>query len=195
MLDLTGLLFSLVVPIIISIIVMTAYGYLRALVSRLLGDKSGEVKRRLTLDPREQLDPVGIIMMFIVHVGFIKPMGNSVMYFKNRKRDLALVAILPGFILTIASIIIYYISWFLGFGIYYTKELVVYSTMLWVYNLIPIYPLDGEKLISAFGTPNLKMKMSEYGNILTMILILLTFMGFATGLVYFVSNIILSILT
>ncbi len=180
---------------VVSLIIMTLYGYLRALVSRQLGDKSGEVKRRLTFDPREQLDAVGFFMMIIMGVGFIKPMSNSVMYFQNRKRDLALVAILPGFILTIGAITIYYISNFLGFGVIRTAPLVYYSIMLWVYNLIPIYPLDGEKLITAFGTPNLKMKMSQYSNILTMVLILLTFMGFVGGIVTSVSNLILIILT
>ncbi len=180
--------------IIVSVIIMTAYGCLRALVSRWLGDKSGEVKRRITADPREQIDPVGMLMMIVVGVGFIKPMSNSVMYFQNRKRDLALIAILPGFILTVVSVILFYISWFLGFGFSYTNQLVVYSAMFWVYNLIPIYPLDGEKLITAFGSPNLKMKMSQYSNIATMILLLLTFMGLVSGLVSFVSSFILSIL-
>ncbi len=183
-----------VTRIIVSVIIMTAYGCLRALVSRWLGDKSGEVKRRISADPREQIDPVGLLMMVVVGVGFIKPMSNSVMYFQNRKRDLTLIAILPGFILTIISIIIYYISFLVGFGFNYTIQLVILSSMFWVYNLIPIYPLDGEKLITAFGSPNVKMKMSQYSNILTMALILLTFMGLVSGVISYVSGFILSIL-
>ncbi len=183
-------------PLVASLVIMVLYGYLRALVSFKLGDKSGEVKSRLTLDPREHLDVIGTIMTVFLSLGFIKPMRNSVMYFENRKRDMILVAVLPGFLVTLIATVIVYIFTFLGIrnGIVFGVSMLNRSLLFWIYNLIPIFPLDGEKILTAVGSPNIRMKMSEYSNIATMILILLTFMGIVGDVVSVIVKYLMALL-
>ncbi len=181
---------------IIAVILMTLYGFLRAFVSVKVGDESGEVKSRLTLNPMEQLDPVGIILFVLFNVGFVKPMRNQVMYSSTRKRDMVLIAILPGIILIAICVGLYYLSLAL-LPIKYTLYIVtalVSSIMLFLYNLLPVYPLDGEKILYALGSPNLKMKMSEYSNIINIALIMLTLMGIVSGVVGVLTQFLLKIL-
>ncbi len=189
------------VRFIIAVVVMTLYGFFRALVSVKVGDKSGEVKNRLTLNPMEQLDPVGFILFVIFNVGFIKPMRNQVVYSSTRKRDMVLIAILPGIIMIVLSVVLFYISLFLTRQFWISPNIPVYfmsgvvsSIMLFIYNLIPVYPLDGEKLLYALGSPNLKMKMSEHSNLINIALIMLTFMGIVSGLVGVITNFVMMIL-
>ncbi len=186
---------------IIAVVIMTLYGFLRAFVSVKVGDKSGEVKSRLTLNPMEQLDPVGFILFILFNVGFIKPMRNQVMYSSTRKRDMVLIAVLPGAILVVLSIVLFYISLYVStaFSILpalpiYLMSAIVSCIMLFIYNLIPVYPLDGEKLLIALGSPNLKMKMSEHSNLINIVLLMLTFMGIASGLVGILTQFLMNIL-
>lgn len=164
-------------------IAMTLYGYLRAFVSLKLGDDSGEVKSRLTLNPAKQLDPIGYILALLVFVGFVKPMNNNVMNLKNRKRDLILIAVLPGVILVLIATVLYYLTVFIPTLAFFAAGFLYTSLLFSVYNLIPVYPLDGEKLLRALGSPNLKMKVDQYSNILTALLMILSFMGVATKLI------------
>ncbi len=180
---------------------MTLYGFLRAFVSIRVGDKSGEVKRRLTLNPKEQLDPIGFILFVIFNVGFIKPMRNQVMYSTNRKRDMVLIAVLPGLILIGLCLAAFYIvalsSSFLNIPItfqIYMATMLGSAIMLFLYNMLPIYPLDGEKILMAVGSPNLKMKMSEYSNIINILFLMLTMMGVIGGFMSVLTGFLMNIL-
>ncbi len=190
-----------IIKIFIAVVLMTLYGYLRAFVSVRVGDKSGEVQSRLTLNPMEQLDPVGFILFVVLNVGFVKPMKNQVMYSSTRKRDMVLIAILPGIILILLCLAFFYLSVFLTNMFVIPKTLPIYATsalisaiMLFIYNLLPVHPLDGEKILYALGSPNLKMKMSEYSGIINIAFIMLTIMGVLGGFVAFLTQIIYSIL-
>lgn len=186
---------------LVAFIVMIIYGYLRAFVSYKLGDDSNEVKNRLTISPREHLDSIGTIMMLFLGLGFIKPMRNNYMNFKNRKRDILLATLLPGIILFVISLFVFYISVYffqanIGFSVYvsyFALNFITMSLNFFVYNLIPIYPLDGEKLIVALCSPNTRMKFTEYSDILKITLLLFTFMGIVNIPVRFVSSFILAI--
>ncbi len=190
-----------IVKIVIAVILMTLYGFLRAFVSVKVGDKSGEVSRRLTLNPKEHLDPIGFILFVILNVGFIKPMRNQVMYSTNRKRDMILIAILPGIILIGICLAAFYLVVFLTSTLNLSPVLLIYansalvsSIMFFIYNLLPIYPLDGEKILYAVGSPNLKMKMSEYSNIINILFIMLTIMGVLGGVVSVLTSFLYDIL-
>ncbi len=190
-----------IVKILIAIAIMTLYGFLRAFVSIKVGDKSGEVKSRLTLNPKEHLDPIGFILFVLLNVGFIKPMRNQVLYSSTRKRDMVLIAILPGIILIVLCLALVYLLLFVtkvsGLSdvfVNYAVSALVSSIMLFLYNLLPVYPLDGEKLLMALGSPNLKMKISEYSNIINILFIMLTIMGVLGGLMAGLTNFLLRIL-
>ncbi len=186
---------SYLIKIIACVLIMTVYGYVRAFTAFKLGDKSREVKSRLTLNPMEQLDPIGIILFVVFGVGFIKPMRVNSTYFKDRKRDLLICTILPIVVVIFGSILISKMGVLILFkqGFYnisgFLLTLQFSAVYFGIYNLIPAYPLDGEKLITALGSPNTRMKFSEYSNIATMVVMILTLIGFVKIPISIIANI------
>ncbi len=180
---------------IACVLIMTLYGYIRAFVAFRLGDKSGEVKSRLTLNPMEQIDPIGLILFVICGVGFIKPMRVNYVHFKDRKRDLIICTILPILTIILGSILISKIGLLFffnkGFGSISMFFIILQTSAVFfgIYNLIPAYPLDGEKLITALGSPNTRMKFSENSNIITMVLMILTLLRLVQYVIAIIANI------
>lgn len=179
-----------------AVVLITLYGWIRAFVSLKLGDDSVDVRNRLTFNPMEHIDPMGIVLMIFFDLGFVRPMRNSRINFKRRKLDYVLVAVLPGIIITLISTAFFYLMVNLKFvyGMFFASMMLGKAVMMFVYNLIPLYPLDGEKILIAYGSPNLKMKMDQYSNIMMMVLLFLTFLGVTTGFVSMFANAILNVL-
>ncbi len=123
-----------------------------------LGDPTAKNAGRLTIDPFRHLDAVGTICLLLFHVGWAKPVPIDSRYFKKPRRDIALVSLagpvanfllaivflfLQQFLLTSSSMPIYV----LGLMCYYGA---VMSIGLGVFNLIPVPPLDGSKILMSF---------------------------------------------
>lgn len=123
-----------------------------------LGDPTAKNAGRLTIDPFRHLDAVGTICLLLFHVGWAKPVPIDSRYFKKPRRDIALVSLagpaanfllalvflfLQQFLLT-SSVMPVYV---LGLMCYYGA---VMSIGLGVFNLIPVPPLDGSKILMSF---------------------------------------------
>jgi Zn-dependent protease len=119
-----------------------------------LGDPTAERAGRLTLNPLAHLDPIGAIMLLIFRFGWAKPVPVEPRYFKKPARDMALVSVagaagnfmtavacgvivrlIPGPFMTIPA---------LG---RFAVLMVLINLGLGVFNLIPVPPLDGSKLL------------------------------------------------
>ncbi len=184
--------------IVACVVFCTMYGVIRALISIKLGDKGGDAKKRLSLNPVLHIDTVGFIFMLFFNMGFIKPMRNQSINFKKRKKSIILVSTLPLIIMVIIStsfFVIYThnisytsatngsVSFLLGnrvipeFITYFVVFFMRISIGTLIYNLIPVYPLECEKVINYFVKPNLQMVMSQNDKVLQMVLILFTISG------------------
>ena len=75
------------------IIAMVIHEYAHARVAVWLGDFTPRMTGRLTLDPRTHIDPIGLVMLFLVHFGWAKPVMINPNNFKNPKRDDILVSL------------------------------------------------------------------------------------------------------
>lgn len=185
--------------IIVCIIYISFYGYLRALISIYLGDRGEVAKNRLTLNPRVHIDPVGFFFMIIYGVGFIKPMLNQSINFKNRKGATILIATLPTLILFTLSTMVMWVYFYvvdimqmpngLVVVVYQGQILPTFCTIFiiqsirvslgtLIYNILPIYPLEGEKIFNYFATPNLRFLWSSHDKVLQMALVVFTVFGF-----------------
>jgi len=134
---------------------ITFHEYCHGYVAFKLGDPTAMRAGRLTLNPLAHLDPIGALMLLFFRFGWAKPVPIDTRYFKNPKRDIALVSIagVAGNFLTASfcgllarvipgKMLILYPA--LG---RFIVLLAVINLGLGVFNLIPIPPLDGSKLL------------------------------------------------
>lgn len=118
-----------------------------------LGDPTAKMAGRVTLNPLKHLSFFGTIMIFIAHFGWSKPVPFNYYNLKNPRRDTALIAIagpLSNLLTAIAiAVPLKYISFhpFIETGLWTIFNL---SIILFLFNLIPLSPLDGSKLIGLF---------------------------------------------
>lgn len=183
MLSLTNILIN--VPI--ALIAITGHELAHAWVSSRLGDPTPRYEGRLTLNPLAHLDPIGTLLMIFTGFGWAKPVGVNPMYYKDRKKGMALVALagpVANFVMAFLGILIGTILIILGSyaGMSYNAlSMVDYvfsmfafrNLCLMVFNLIPIPPLDGSKILGMI-LPNRTyyniLQYERYAIILIMIL-------------------------
>lgn len=146
-----------IIPAALIAIVLHELGH--ALVSVWLGDPTPKFEGRLTLNPIKHIDPIGIICLIIMGFGWAKPVRIDPTYYKNKKIGMTLVGLagpLMNFIVAIFSfimigIMIYIDSFFANTIVYIVNKFFTYLAFinigLGLFNLIPIPPLDGSKII------------------------------------------------
>lgn len=181
--NLTDYIYIVVAALFAIILHEIAHG----LVSTWLGDPTPKRQGRLSLNPLKHLDPIGTLCLIFFHVGWAKPVVVNPDYYKNKKRGMALVALagpLMNFLLAIFSIIIMAI--FVKVNAYSNVLIIIYNFLLYfsvinlglgLFNLIPIPPLDGSRILGAFlkdDTYGQYMKYERYGFIIIAILLALS---------------------
>ena len=152
-----------------------------------LGDPTAKRMGRLTLNPIKHFDPVGFLMMVVAGFGFAKPVPVDMRYFARPKWDMALVGLagpLSNFLLALLFLLI--TSAMEAFLPYSGPAQIVYnfffyaailSTGLGVFNLIPISPLDGSKIIGAFLPEHIYYTILRYERYGTFVLLGLILLG------------------
>lgn len=183
------LIFQLII-LLFSVIIHEVFHGLAALH---LGDDTAERMGRLTLNPIKHLDPIGSVllplMLVIINTGFIfgwaKPVPYNPLKLKDPRRDTALLAFsgpLANFSLALffglITRVILITSSFISL-LPYLMFIVWINLILGIFNLMPIPPLDGSKILFYFfPSRELEMILSQYG-----IIILLFFIMFAGGII------------
>lgn len=138
-----------------------------------LGDDTAKRMGRLTLDPLKHIDIIGLAMMVLFRFGWAKPVPVDMRKFKNPKRDMAITAAagpLMNVILCLAALFLYGLTapgaFYSGGALYYLNEglyLTAYlSLALALFNIIPIPPLDGSKVLYSFISDRAYMQLMRY---------------------------------
>ncbi|OYD15936.1 site-2 protease family protein [candidate division WOR-3 bacterium JGI_Cruoil_03_51_56] len=167
---------------------LTFHEFSHGYVAYRLGDPTAKMMGRLTLNPLKHLDPIGTIALFLFHFGWAKPVPIDPRYFRNPTRDMALSAAAgPAANLVVAAIaglifrilIFFGISGFLAsIAIYF----VLFNLILCFFNLIPIPPLDGSRLLYYFLPPNLAARYAQLERYGFLILLGIIFVGPLIGI-------------
>jgi len=157
---------SLLYQIPILLFSLTIHEFSHGITAYYLGDDTAKRAGRLSLNPISHIDPIGLLMLFIVHIGWAKPVPINPYNFKNYKRDTAITAAagpISNFLIAIILSILFHIlqgiipaeklmtgfNQTLFFAIYYA---ILINLALGLFNLIPLPPLDGSKILGGFLT-------------------------------------------
>ena len=163
--------------VISLVIAITIHEFSHAWAAERLGDPTPRLMGRLTLNPLVHLDPLGTIMLLIARFGWGKPVQFDPFNLRNPRRDSAIISLagpVSNLVLaTICSIFLrVFISyWFIGL----LQPLIVLNVVLAVFNLVPIHPLDGFKIVSGILPEQYARQWAElegYGMIFLIVLIL-----------------------
>lgn len=177
-------LLSILLSVIPSLLCITLHELSHGLVAYKLGDPTAKNAGRLTLNPLKHLDPVGLLMLVAFHVGYAKPVPVNMYRFKNPKRGMAVTA-LAGPVSNVVIAVVFLFLYGLAAaplggsaaGKYLLRMLNLTATIsigYAIFNMLPIPPLDGSKVLLAVlsdeGYLRL-MRYERYGSLLLLALV------------------------
>jgi len=172
-----------------------AHGY----VAYRLGDPTAKHLGRLSLNPLKHLDPLGTLMLFLVGFGWAKRVPVNFSYIRDYRKGMILVSsagIITNMILAFLALFLYSLlnlpqSSMLGLMLYYFAKI---NIILAAFNLIPIPPLDGSKILLGFSPASVQailLRLERFG---FLIVIALLYFGVLDPVIDFLQRVILSLI-
>jgi len=177
---------NLVYNLVYLIIAFAIHEFFHALVADKLGDPTPRLNGRVTLNPLAHIDPLGLVALIFLRVGWGKPVPINPNNFRNPKRDTFLVSFAgpaSNFALAILAVILARQSVIF-------LPLAILSFNLGVFNLLPIYPLDGFKVVQGLLPWKLSLRWDQlrsYG-LYVLIVMMLPLLPQGNSLVYLILN-------
>lgn len=173
-----------IIIVILLILAVTIHEFSHAKAADHLGDPTPRLAGRLTLNPVAHLDPLGSLLFVIAGFGWGKPVPFDPFNLKNPKKDAALISFAGPFsnvVMAIATSLILRIIYNLPFfflGSFLENILILFirfNVLLAVFNLIPVHPLDGFKVVAGLLPKKYYhdwLDLQRYGMIFLLFLIL-----------------------
>ncbi len=187
-----GLLITLLLTLPAVILCLSIHETCHGLAAYALGDRTAANQGRLTLDPMAHIDPMGFLCMLLLGFGWAKPVPVNTSNFKNRRAGMAVVAAAG----PVSNFLIGFVGYLLYFFISYAtasmsgvaglfvwviaqffRYLATLSIGLGTFNLLPVYPLDGYRVLDAFLPFEWSMKLRQYQTYLLLAMIALMWFG------------------
>ncbi len=177
----------LVMGALASILCLTVHELSHGFAAYRLGDPTAKLNGRLTLNPLAHVDWIGLFLMLVARVGWAKPVPVDMRNFKNPKRDMAVTAFAGPF----SNFMLAYLALLLCSSIYhfapdhiafayimlFFSYLAVLSVGLGLFNLIPIPPLDGSKVLFSLLPERIYRTILRYERFVVVAVVLLAWSG------------------
>lgn len=188
-----GNLQEMLLRIVSVFLCLTVHETCHGLAAYALGDPTAKSMHRLSFNPLRHIDWFGLLMMLVCGFGWAKPVPVDPRYFQNPKRGMAVTAIagpLSNFLLAVvlmvgASAIYYHAPYSAAWNLLFEFLLstAILSIGLGIFNLIPIPPLDGSKVLGALLPDHAYFTLMRYERYGMLVLILLSFTDVGGGLI------------
>lgn len=201
-------LLSFLIMIPLLMFSLSIHEYAHAFAAHKQGDDYARMMGRMTINPLKHLDPWGFLMLLLLGFGWAKPVPIVPANFKNGRRSMIIVSIAGVLANIILAFIVVNLWCFLKYtcGLYIFADpaiwaqvlteifsyLIIVNITLCVFNIIPLPPLDGYKVVReffySFNTRNIFDFLDRHGTIILMMLIIF---GGTSGFINMVSGYIL----
>ena len=189
--DFMSVLAQVLSVLFVIFVILPLHEFAHAWVATKLGDPTPKVDGRLTLNPLVSIDPLGAGMLLLFGFGWAKPVQVNPRNFKNSKRDMAITALagpvsnllaaLVGAVILIAIQIFATPNEGIQFLFNVLYYYVIVNVSLAVFNLLPVPPLDGSRIVAAFLSDRALETYYRYQRYFVMGLYLLMFTGALSG--------------
>ena len=175
------------VPILI--ISLTLHEISHGFAAFLMGDKTAKYNGRLSFNPLKHIDWFGFLMLLIAGIGWAKPVPVDMFRFKDPKKGMAITALagpLMNVILVFVSLILYALGVVYEWNSYLKMFLFIsaqYNAIIAMFNLLPIPPLDGSKILLSFLPDRYYYKVLAYEHYGMILIIILSFTNMTSKLI------------
>lgn len=149
------------------VMALSLHEYAHAKAADAMGDFTPRMMGRLTMNPLAHIDPIGLVMLLVAHFGWAKPVMFNPNNFRNRNRGEMIVALAgPAANLLIAFLAMTFLVVYADvMHLSLTKGLhrvlymiIIYNINFAIFNMIPLPPLDGSKVLASFLPGELKYR-------------------------------------
>ena len=196
--DLLSVVMQIAAVVVIIFLVLPFHEFAHGFVADKLGDPTARYAGRLTFNPLASIDPLGAVFLLFFGFGWAKPVPVDSRYFKSPRSGMVLTAMagpLANLIAAYVGALLYYailafaplnivVRYILVFLNYY----VYINAVLAVFNLVPLPPLDGSKILAGFLSDRARYLFYQYQGVLSMIGMVLLVSGFLSGPIAIAEN-------
>ena len=181
---------------------MTIHEYAHARVAVAMGDFTPRLAGRLTLNPVAHIDPIGLLMLFFAQFGWAKPVMINPRNFKEWRKGELLVSLAgpaANLLMALMGTLLLGACWKMGIAeqwIYKVLQLVIiYNINFAVFNMIPLPPLDGSKVLMSFLPGEWAYKLAGLERYSFLILIILVFSNVLGTIIYPMQRLLLGMMS